>query len=104
MKKVFTLLASTALLGAAATSSMADDEIGPGEAVSLQETGTVKPYAELDKTALQDHPGGTIEDTELENSYGRYIYKVDLRDKDGKEWDVDIDATTGEVLNNQQDD
>ena len=44
-----------------------------------------------------------LTDTDLENEYGRYIYQVELRDGQGQEWDVDIDASTGDVLKDERD-
>jgi len=49
------------------------------------------------------HPGATVTDSELEDEYGRYIYKVELRDTQNVEWDVDMDAKTGEVLKDERD-
>lgn len=50
------------------------------------------------------HPGGKTEDTELEEEYGRYIYQVEIRDAQGVQWDVELDATNAQVLKNQRDD
>lgn len=94
---VFATLALTAVAG------FAQADVGPDEAVRLLKAGTVMDYELLNKAALAKHPGMTIHDTELENSYGRYIYKVDLRNAQGIEWDVDLDAKTGEVLKDKQD-
>jgi len=44
------------------------------------------------------------EDTELEEEYGRYIYQVEVRDTQGVQWDVELDATNAQVLKNQRDD
>jgi uncharacterized membrane protein YkoI len=40
----------------------------------------------------------------LEEEYGRYIYQVEVRDAQGVQWDVELDATNGQVLKNQRDD
>jgi uncharacterized membrane protein YkoI len=52
---------------------------------------------------LAKHPGGTIHETELEEEYGKYIYQVELRDNKGVEWDVEFDASTGQILKDHQD-
>lgn len=103
MKKSLLLLASTALLGTVAITTLAD-EVGPGDAVKLLQAGKVKSYEELDKVARDLHPGSNIEETELENVYGKYVYKVELRDEAGRQWDIDLDAASGEVLSNHRDD
>ena len=43
-------------------------------------------------------------ETELEDEYGRYIYQIELRDPQGVQWDLELDASTGEILKNHQDD
>ena len=48
-------------------------------------------------------PGATILDTELDHSYGKLVYEVELRDTKGVKWDVDLDAKTAEVLQDKQD-
>ena len=53
--------------------------------------------------ATDKHPEATITDTDLEHEYGRYIYQVELRDAQGQEWDLDIDATSGELLSEERD-
>lgn len=65
--------------------------------MQLVETTRVKPLAELNTIALAKHPGGTIEITQLD-AHDRYIYRVDVVDKSGEQWQVEIDAASGEVL------
>ncbi|MGB3598636.1 MAG: PepSY domain-containing protein, partial [Pseudomonas neustonica] len=33
----------------------------------------------------------------------RYVYQVEILDGQGQEWDVDMDASNGEVLEHKQD-
>ncbi len=73
------------------------------EAMQLLDTAKVKPLGELNKVALAQHPGGTIEITRLDADE-KYVYRVDIRDKSGQPWEVDIDAASGEVLNDIQQD
>jgi uncharacterized membrane protein YkoI len=86
------------------TASLAFADVRVDEAVQLMQDGKIKAFAELNDIATKQFPGATITDTELEDAYGKLVYQVELRDAAGKEWDVDIDATTGEVLKSQQDD
>ena len=104
MKTKFAFIVSVALLGTAALSH-ADDDVRVDEAMKLVQDGTIKSYEELNKAVLALHPGATIEDTELEHEYGRYVYQVELRlGTPSEEWDVEIDAATAEVLSNRRDD
>lgn len=94
---------SVALLGGAGF-ALADDDVSHGEALKLVEAGTIKGFEELDAAALALHPGATIEDSELELERGRYVYQLELRGSTpAEEWDVEIDAATGEVLSDRPD-
>jgi uncharacterized membrane protein YkoI len=87
-----------------AAPAMAGNDIGPDQAVKLLQAGTIKSFEELNQIAMAKHPGATIGDTELEKEHGNYIYEVELRDAQGVEWDLDINAATGEVLSDRRDD
>ena len=94
----FTVLA----LGLSAAAVQAKD-LGPDEALRLRDAGTIQSFEKLNAAALGKHPGATVEETELEHEYGKYIYQVELRDPKGIEWDVELDATTGQILKDHQD-
>ena len=103
MKHIIALIAC-ATLAAAAGLAYAGNDIGPDKAVELLQAGVIKPFEQLNAAALAAHPDATIGDTELENEYGKHVYKVELRDADGQRWDVDVDAATGAVLSDKKDD
>ncbi|MCB1704731.1 MAG: PepSY domain-containing protein [Halioglobus sp.] len=84
--------------------SLASADVRVDEAVKLQQDGSIKPFEELNELAIKQHPGASIRDTELDDHHGTYIYEVELRDADGQKWDVDLDASTGEILQDKQDD
>jgi len=102
MKTITAIMGSMTLLAAMAVH--ADDDIGIDQALQLQQAGTIKPFEQLNAAALGKHPNGTVGETELEQEYGKYVYKVELRDEQGKQWDVDVDASTGAVLKDREDD
>lgn len=79
-------------------------DLGPDEALKLRDAGTIQSFEKLNAAAMAKHPGATVEDTELEQEHGRYLYQVELRDAQGVQWDLDLDASTGEVLQDQRDD
>jgi uncharacterized membrane protein YkoI len=101
MNKFTALFAMTAL-SLTATFAQARD-LGPDQALKLRDAGTIQSFEKLNAIAIALHPGATIGDTELEEKYGKYIYQLEVRDSKGVEWDVDLDATTGAVLQNHQD-
>ena len=81
MKRLISL-ATLATLVSVATIAQARD-LGPDEALRLRDAGTIKSFEQLNEAALAQHPGARIEETELEDEYGRYIYQIELRDAQG---------------------
>lgn len=79
-------------------------DLGPDEALRLRDAGTVQDFEKLNAAALAKHPDARILDTELEQEYGRYIYQLELLDARGVQWDVELDAVSGAVLKDHQDD
>ena len=98
-----TLSALFAAITLTAVAGAAQADIGPDEIVRLHKAGTVMDFEKLNKLALDKHPGFTVHDTELDKNVDRYVYQVELRDGKGAEWDVDLDAKTGEILKDKQD-
>lgn len=101
--KTLTALFAAAALATTATLVQARD-LGPDEALKLRDAGTIQSFEKLNAAALAQHAGGTIEGTELEEEYGRYIYQIDVRDAQGQQWDLELDATNGQILKNHRDD
>lgn len=102
MHRFIPMLSLMALVSASLIAHARD--LGPDEALRLRDAGTIKSFELLNEAALAQHPGGRIEETELEDEYGRYIYQIELRDRQGVQWDLELDASTGEMLKNHQDD
>lgn len=101
MKTCTTLMAGVVLAMTAHTTFARD--LDAAQAQALRDNGTIQSVEKLNAAALASHPGGRITDTELENEYGKYIYKVELRDEKGIEWDLELDAVTGQVYEDHQD-
>jgi uncharacterized membrane protein YkoI len=94
----------TAILSLTSTGIAYADDVGPDQAIKLRKEGKIQPFDKLDEVALAKHPGTTVEETELEKEYGGYVYKVELRDPKGIQWEVDLDAASGKIIRDQQDD
>ncbi len=101
MKNITALFAIAALTATAGLAQARD--LGPDEALKLRDAGTVQSFEKLNAAAIAKHPGATVKETELEEEYGRYIYQVELRDPAGLEWDMELDATNGQILKDHQD-
>lgn len=101
MKILTAFIAGTALTLTAGYVQARD--LGPDEALKLRDAGTIQSFEKLNAVALAKHPKSTITDTELEQEYGKYVYQIELRDAQGVEWDVEVDAVSGQILKDHQD-
>ncbi|MCB1024764.1 MAG: PepSY domain-containing protein [Acidobacteria bacterium] len=75
---------------------------------TAQEQKKLAKQAKIKKPAAQEIaikrvPGEIIE-SEIEKENGKLIWSFDIRGKDGKIYDVEIDANSGKVLNVEEDD
>ncbi|MGE8144633.1 PepSY domain-containing protein [Pseudomonas frederiksbergensis] len=100
--KILTALFTASIIAMTASLAHARD-LGPDEALRLRDAGTIVSFEKLNATALTKHPNSKITETELEEEYGKYIYQVELRDPQGIEWDLELDAVSGQVLKDHQD-
>ena len=100
MKALNAIFATVALT---LTAGLAQADVRPDHIPELLKSGEVSSFEKLNQAAIAKHPGATILDTELDHSYGKLVYEVELRDTNGVKWDVDLDAKTGEVLQDKQD-
>ena len=100
--KTLTALTLAAIIGMTAGIAQARD-LGPDEALRLRDAGTIVSFEQLNATALARHPGSTVSETGLEEKYGKYLYQVELRDRQGVDWDLELDAVSGQVLKDHQD-
>lgn len=97
----------TALFTAAAltlTAGLAQADVPVDQIPQLVKDKKVMALEDLNKIVMKLHPGATITDSDLDNHFNNYEYEVELKDAKGVEWDVDLNAATGEVLKNKQDD
>jgi uncharacterized membrane protein YkoI len=100
--KILTALFTASIVAMTVSIAHARD-LGPDEALRLRDAGTIVSFEKLNATALAKHPGSTVTETELEEEYGKYIYQVELRDPQGLEWDLELDAVSGQLLKDHQD-
>ena len=79
------------------------EDLSPAELDPLVKSGRVLPLDKLQAAALATHQGGRVKSGEVERKNGGYIYEADVTDRDVKDWDVDVDATTGLLLKDEKD-
>jgi len=75
------------------------DDDGEDEEVSPKDRKRVKISAEQARKTALARISGTIVEEELEKEKGRIVYSIEIRDKDKKVFDVEVDAETGEIVN-----
>ncbi len=86
-----------------ATSTIALADLSYTEVRKLQETGQVLPEVRILEIVKQTRPG-EVTGLELERKHGRLVYEVEVRDAQWQEWDLVLDAVSGEVLKEKRDD
>jgi len=78
-----------------ATVGLADDD--HLEARRLMETDSILPLESILDRVQAQRPGRILE-VELEREDGRYVYEIELLDESGQVWELELDAVTGETL------
>lgn len=96
-----TLMAGLVLLPAAGL-SLADEN--PEELARLIKEGELLSWEAAGRKAQELYPGGRVTETDLDREWTRYVYELEVVDRKGVEWDLDLDAKTGEVLKQERED
>jgi uncharacterized membrane protein YkoI len=81
-----------------------DDDDDDDEEITEADRATVKISIKDAKIIAIGRVPGKIMDAEFEKEHGRLQYAFDILGEDGKTYDVEIDALTGEVLQADIDD
>jgi peptidase YpeB-like protein len=81
-----------------------NDDKDDDEKLSPDDTKKVKIAMAEARTIALGRVAGTVIEEELEKEKNRLQYAFDICDGNGKIWDVEIDAITGDVLQAAEDD
>ncbi|SEB71815.1 Peptidase propeptide and YPEB domain-containing protein [Pseudomonas saponiphila] len=79
-------------------------DLDQDEALRLRQQGVILPLEQLLKQALDRYPGARLLEAELEEKHDLYIYEVELLTVDGVVRELDLDAATGRLLKDEEDD
>ncbi|KAA0945571.1 MULTISPECIES: PepSY domain-containing protein [unclassified Pseudomonas] len=96
-----------ALVLLAFCSVVAARDLGQDEALHLRQKGEIAPLEHLLGPAMARYPGAKLLDAELEEHKDRsvrYIYEIELLTVDGVVREIELDANTGQVLKDKEDD
>ena len=86
------------------TNNQEKDDDGEDDEVSPEERKRVKISPEQARKTALERVSGTIVEEELEKENGRIVYSIEIRDKDKKVFDVEVDAETGAIVNVEEED
>ncbi len=100
LKSLTTPAIGVALFGAAA--SPADEN--RVEVARLIKAGELLSWEDIAKKGEKLYPGGRVTETDLDKEWTRYVYELEVVDRNGVEWDVELDAKTGDVLKQERED
>lgn len=84
-----------------AHSSSHDDDLSPKEVRELLQAGEIQPLLTL---IAQHNFDGNLLDAELEREDGRLIYELEFLNEQGEVWEYEVDAASGEILQQERDD
>lgn len=73
------------------------------KAKQLRSKGEILPLEAIIKKARTVHPGKILE-VELEREHGRYVYEIEMLDKNGRVVEMEYDAKTGKLIKSKHDD
>lgn len=68
----------------------------------LREAGEILSLEEIIERVRQKYPGRIIE-IELDNEEGNFVYELEIVDDTGTVFEIDVDATTGDILKYERD-
>ncbi|WP_404942815.1 PepSY domain-containing protein [Pseudomonas protegens] len=79
-------------------------DLDQDEALRLRQQGVILPLEQLLQQAMDRYPGAKLLEAELEEKHDVYIYEVELLTVDGVVRELDLDAATGRLLKDEEDD
>lgn len=94
-------LACLLMLALPACSLLADED--SDRARMLKQRGDILPLEQVIQSAMAVKPGQILE-TDLEEEDGRYIYELEILDERGQVWELELDASTAELLELESED
>ncbi|UFH51434.1 PepSY domain-containing protein [Pseudomonas sp. KNUC1026] len=86
------------------SSVLSAHDLGQDEALKLRQQGAILPLEQLLASAMARYPGARLLEAELERDHGRYIYEVELLTASGAVREIELDAATGHLLKDEEDD
>lgn len=86
------------------TGSVNARDLSQDEALRLRAQGRIIPLEQLLSLVETRHPNASLLEVELEEDDDIYIYDVELATHDGVVRELEIDASTGKILKDEEED
>lgn len=86
------------------TGSVNARDLAQDEALRLRAQGRIIPLEQLLSLVETRHPNASLLEVELEEDDDIYIYEVELATHDGVVRELEIDASTGKILKDEEED
>lgn len=99
MKAIIPAFFVLALVGSVSAGDLSQDE-----ALRLRDQGRIMSLEKLLSLVDKRHPQSSLLEVELEEDDDIYIYDVELATREGVVRELEIDATTGAILKDEEDD
>lgn len=78
-------------------------DLDQDEALRLRQEGLILPLEHLLQQALGHYPGARLLEAELEEEDDIYVYEVELLTREGVVRELELDARTGRLLKDKED-
>ncbi|RON07308.1 peptidase [Pseudomonas brassicacearum] len=79
-------------------------DLDQDEALRLRQQGLILPLEQLLQQAMDRYPGAKLLEAGLEQKHDVYLYEVELLTVDGVVRDLDLEAATGRLIKDKEDD
>lgn len=79
-------------------------DLDQDEALRLRQEGVIQPLQQLLQQAMTRYPGARLLEAELEEEGDHYVYEVELLTEDGQVRELELDAVSGSILKDEEDD
>jgi uncharacterized membrane protein YkoI len=80
------------------------DDINQDQALELRRSGQLAPLQQILQAVTARYPELQVLEVELEAEHGAYLYEIDILLGDGSVRELEIDASSGEILEDEQED
>lgn len=88
----------------AASNAGSANDINQDEVLKLRRAGEVMPLQDILAGVAQRYPAMRVLEVELESKHGNYRYEIDILTADDVARELEIDAHTGAILEDEADD